>query len=158
VAPPARRAVLLAKVGLPEQAVPLARRVARWRDRRKRWSDRRKRWEQLAAQPASPGRAERAAQSTPGQPRDGGGATTRRERGFSFFIVSQAAMIALSGNAKGFGGDFRYGEADGITGADKILSGYGGAQHARQWENVARLFECHQRSRRSGSERCRPHW
>jgi len=29
-------------------------------------------------------------------------------------------MIALSGNQKGFGGDFRYGEADGLTGADKI--------------------------------------
>ena len=31
-------------------------------------------------------------------------------------------MIALSGNAKGFGGDFRYGQADGLTGADKICT------------------------------------
>jgi hypothetical protein len=31
-------------------------------------------------------------------------------------------MIALSGNAKGFGGDLRFGEADGLTGADKICT------------------------------------
>jgi hypothetical protein len=41
---------------------------------------------------------------------------------FSFFVTSQAAMVALSGNAKGFGGDFRFGEADGLTGADKICT------------------------------------
>jgi hypothetical protein len=29
-------------------------------------------------------------------------------------------MIALSGNSLGFGGDLRYGEADGLAGADKI--------------------------------------
>jgi hypothetical protein len=57
-----------------------------------------------------------------GAPKDGGGGGTTDASGarFSFFIVSQAAMVALSGNAKGFGGDFRYGEADGLTGADKI--------------------------------------
>jgi hypothetical protein len=31
-------------------------------------------------------------------------------------------MVALSGNAKGFGGDFRNGQADGLTGADKICT------------------------------------
>jgi hypothetical protein len=31
-------------------------------------------------------------------------------------------MVALSGNAKGFGGDLRFGEADGLTGADKICT------------------------------------
>jgi hypothetical protein len=41
---------------------------------------------------------------------------------FSFFVVSQAAMVALSGQAKGFGGDLRFGEADGLTGADKICT------------------------------------
>ena len=58
-----------------------------------------------------------------GTPKDGGGgggATDASGARFSFFVVSQAAMIALSGNQKGFGGDFRYGEADGLTGADKI--------------------------------------
>jgi hypothetical protein len=58
-----------------------------------------------------------------GTPKDGGGGggtTDASGARFSFFIVSQAAMIALSGNPKGFGGDFRYGEADGLTGADKI--------------------------------------
>jgi len=58
-----------------------------------------------------------------GTPKDGGGGggtTDASSARFSFFIVSQAAMVALSGNPKGFGGDFRYGEADGLTGADKI--------------------------------------
>ena len=58
-----------------------------------------------------------------GVAKDSGGptgdvSTTR----FSFFVTSQAAMVALSGNAKGFGGDFRFGEADGLTGADKICT------------------------------------
>jgi hypothetical protein len=41
---------------------------------------------------------------------------------FSFFVVSQASMKALSGNEKGFGGDLRFGEADGLAGADKICT------------------------------------
>ena len=60
-----------------------------------------------------------------GTPKDGGGGggtTDASGARFSFFVVSQAAMIALSGNEKGFGGDFRYGQSDGLTGADKICT------------------------------------
>jgi hypothetical protein len=39
---------------------------------------------------------------------------------FSFFVTSYAAMQRLSGTPNGFGGDLRYGEADGLSGADKI--------------------------------------
>jgi hypothetical protein len=41
---------------------------------------------------------------------------------FSFFLTSLAAMQRLSGSANGFGGDLRYGEADGLAGADKICA------------------------------------
>jgi hypothetical protein len=49
---------------------------------------------------------------------DGGGAGTGDK--FSFFVTSIDALRKLSGNNKGFGGDLRYGEADGLAGADKI--------------------------------------
>jgi hypothetical protein len=39
---------------------------------------------------------------------------------FSFFVASMAAMQKLSGNANGFGGDLRFGQADGLSGADEI--------------------------------------
>jgi hypothetical protein len=39
---------------------------------------------------------------------------------FSFFVTSYAAMQRLSGDAKGFGGDLRFGKADGLSGADEI--------------------------------------
>ncbi|HTM45414.1 MAG TPA: hypothetical protein VL137_10690 [Polyangiaceae bacterium] len=41
---------------------------------------------------------------------------------FSFFVTSMKAMRQLSGSQDGFGGDLRYGEADGLTGADKICT------------------------------------
>lgn len=41
---------------------------------------------------------------------------------FSFFVTSMEGMQRLSGSEDGFGGDLRYGEADGLTGADKICS------------------------------------
>jgi hypothetical protein len=41
---------------------------------------------------------------------------------FSFFVTSYAAMVRLSGSTDGFGGDLRYGEADGLSGADKICT------------------------------------
>lgn len=41
---------------------------------------------------------------------------------FSFFVTSLAALQDLSGSDDGFGGDLRYGEADGLTGADKICT------------------------------------
>jgi hypothetical protein len=39
---------------------------------------------------------------------------------FSFFVTSLAALQDLSGSENGFGGDLRYGEADGLSGADKL--------------------------------------
>ena len=39
---------------------------------------------------------------------------------FSFFVTSLASLQALSGNAEGFGGDLRFGQADGLSGADEI--------------------------------------
>jgi hypothetical protein len=41
---------------------------------------------------------------------------------FSFFMTSYAAIQRLSGSPDGFGGDLRYGEADGLAGADKICT------------------------------------
>jgi len=41
---------------------------------------------------------------------------------FSFFTTSLAAMQRLSASDDGFGGDLTYGEADGLTGADKICT------------------------------------
>jgi len=41
---------------------------------------------------------------------------------FSFFATSLAALQKLSQNDSGFGGDLRYGEADGLAGADKICA------------------------------------
>jgi hypothetical protein len=41
---------------------------------------------------------------------------------FSFFVTSMSAMQKLAKSDKGFGGDLRYGTADGLTGADKICS------------------------------------
>ena len=51
----------------------------------------------------------------------GSGADAASDR-FSFFVTSFAALQRLSGNANGFGGDLRYGEADGLSGADKICT------------------------------------
>jgi hypothetical protein len=41
---------------------------------------------------------------------------------FSFFVTSLAGLQRLAESDKGFGGDLRYGEADGLSGADKICS------------------------------------
>ncbi len=44
---------------------------------------------------------------------------------FSFFVTSEVALLELSGNEYGFGGDLRYGETGpgaGLRGADKICS------------------------------------
>ncbi len=41
---------------------------------------------------------------------------------FSFFLTSLEALQRLSGSPMGFGGDLRYGEADGLSGADKICT------------------------------------
>jgi hypothetical protein len=39
---------------------------------------------------------------------------------FSFFVASLAALQRLSGSQAGFGGDLRFGQADGLSGADEI--------------------------------------
>jgi hypothetical protein len=39
---------------------------------------------------------------------------------FSFFVTSLEALRKLSNNPKGFGGDLRFGKADGLSGADEI--------------------------------------
>jgi hypothetical protein len=39
---------------------------------------------------------------------------------FSFFVTSLAAMQRLSGSQNGFGGDLRFGQVDGLSGADEI--------------------------------------
>lgn len=39
---------------------------------------------------------------------------------FSFFVTSLSAMRDLSGNDQGFGGDLRFGESNGLAGADRI--------------------------------------
>lgn len=46
----------------------------------------------------------------------GEGATER----FSFFVTSLAGMRRLSGSEDGFGGDLRFGQPDGLSGADEI--------------------------------------
>ncbi|HET9955332.1 MAG TPA: hypothetical protein VFQ61_12545 [Polyangiaceae bacterium] len=51
-----------------------------------------------------------------------GGGTGSGSAKFSFFVTSLEAMRRLSKNQNGFGGDFRYGEADGLAGADKICT------------------------------------
>jgi hypothetical protein len=47
----------------------------------------------------------------------GSGTSTGR---FSFFVASYAALQRLSGSPNGFGGDLRFGQADGLAGADEI--------------------------------------
>jgi len=56
-----------------------------------------------------------------GQSMGNGGSSTGLGN-FSFFVASEAALISLSANAKGFGGDLRYGQTTGIAGADEICS------------------------------------
>jgi hypothetical protein len=54
---------------------------------------------------------------------DGGNAAVGAR--FSFFVTSEVAIVDLSGNAEGFGGDLRYGETGdgaGLRGADKICA------------------------------------
>jgi hypothetical protein len=57
---------------------------------------------------------------------EGGGRAVRgapsesSEADFSFFVTSLVAMQRLSGSQSGFGGDLRFGQADGLAGADEI--------------------------------------
>jgi hypothetical protein len=52
----------------------------------------------------------------------GGSGSQASDEPFSFFVTSWAAMQRLSKSPNGFGGDLRYGEADGLSGADKICT------------------------------------
>ncbi|HET6280643.1 MAG TPA: hypothetical protein VFH73_06750 [Polyangia bacterium] len=56
---------------------------------------------------------------------------------FSFFVTSLEAMRRLSKNDMGFGGDLKYGQADGLAGADKICTEIAEASlpgsGAKQW-------------------------
>jgi hypothetical protein len=47
---------------------------------------------------------------------------TSKLENFSFFVTSWVAMQRLSKSPNGFGGDLRYGQADGLSGADKICT------------------------------------
>lgn len=49
-----------------------------------------------------------------------GNTTAKDLAKFSFFATSLAGLTRLAKSEDGFGGDLRYGEADGLTGADKI--------------------------------------
>lgn len=51
---------------------------------------------------------------------DGGTAGEASDALFSFFVTSQAGLQRLSNNEKGFGGDLKFGKADGLSGADEI--------------------------------------
>ena len=51
---------------------------------------------------------------------DGGGTTGDGGGRFSFFMTSLASLRKLSGNQNGFGGDLRFGKANGLDGADEI--------------------------------------
>lgn len=62
------------------------------------------------------------AAGTDGSGGSGGSVDPSKLDKFSFFVTSMAAMFKLSGSNKGFGGDLRYGTADGLTGADKICT------------------------------------
>ena len=81
---------------------------------------------------------------------------------FSFFVASYAAMQRLSGSASGFGGDLRFGKADGLSGADEICRqiaefiSYAGASSKVAG---ARFWQRHQR-RQQGStgQRHRSRW
>jgi hypothetical protein len=49
-----------------------------------------------------------------------GGAGSPSATKFSFFMTSQAGLQRLSNNENGFGGDLKFGKADGVSGADEI--------------------------------------
>jgi hypothetical protein len=53
-------------------------------------------------------------------PTDAGGGGDAAASNFSFFVVSMKALQTLSGKTEGFGGDLRFGKADGLAGADEI--------------------------------------
>jgi hypothetical protein len=86
---------------------------------------------------ASNGGASTGGSTTGGNGGSGGSVDPSKLDKFSFFVTSLAAMRRLSKSNDGFGGDLKYGTADGLTGADKICteiaeSSMPGAS-AKQW-------------------------
>jgi hypothetical protein len=69
-----------------------------------------------------------------------GGSTVTGLGKFSFFVTSLAAMRRLSGSQDGFGGDLRYGEANGLAGADKICTEIAESSMAGSSAKVWRAF------------------
>jgi hypothetical protein len=59
---------------------------------------------------------------------------------FSFFVTSMTGLAELSGSSDGFGGDFSYGEADGLSGADKICRELAEASMAGAGQKQWRAF------------------
>ncbi|HKP56486.1 MAG TPA: hypothetical protein VJV78_07200 [Polyangiales bacterium] len=76
------------------------------------------------------------ASGTAGVPASGGGTGEH----FSFFVTSWAALQRVSKSPNGFGGDLRYGEADGLTGADKICREIAEAAMAGAGKKTWRAF------------------
>jgi hypothetical protein len=81
-----------------------------------------------AATAGSAARAGTSAIAGAGAPAASGGAgassgaagTSPAGTRFSFFMTSQAGLIRLANNANGFGGNLKFGKADGLSGADEI--------------------------------------
>jgi hypothetical protein len=61
-----------------------------------------------------------AAGAMAGSPAAGSGSVTTEK--FSFFVTSLGGMRELSKSNQGFGGNFKFGEATGLAGADKICT------------------------------------
>jgi hypothetical protein len=51
-----------------------------------------------------------------------GGSAAPSDEHFSFFVTSLAGLLKLAKNDTGFGGNLKYGQADGLSGADKICT------------------------------------
>jgi hypothetical protein len=51
-----------------------------------------------------------------------GGSAAPSDEHFSFFVTSLAGLLKLAKNDIGFGGNLKYGQADGLAGADKICT------------------------------------
>jgi hypothetical protein len=77
----------------------------------------------VTADAAIVGAADAGAEASPpdlAAPIDAGSDASATLPHFSFFVTSLEALRKLSGNNKGFGGDLRFGKADGLAGADEI--------------------------------------
>jgi hypothetical protein len=75
----------------------------------------------------------------------GGNAAVAELDPFSFFVTSLVGLQRLSKSEDGFGGDLRYGEADGLLGADKICTELAEASMpgsgAKQWRAFLSVAE-----------------